>query len=125
MPSRPAKCCRVAKCKELVRDHSNQGYCLKHKDRAGWGNNERLKGNAHERGYDHNWRKLKALVHQRDKHLCQSCLAKGIAKTGTHCDHKIPKHQGGKDHPSNLQTLCSKCHGLKTAIENNNKNNYI
>lgn len=32
-------------------------------------------------------------------------------------DHKIPREQGGKDHPSNLQTLCQHHHNIKTGRE--------
>lgn len=117
MPSRPAKACRVSGCKELVRDHSNQGYCLKHKDRASWGNHQRLNGNSSKRGYDYKWQKLREAVKQRDKGLCQFCLKKGIVKAGNHCDHITSKSQGGTDSITNLQMLCHQCHAHKTATE--------
>lgn len=117
MPSRPGKCCRVNSCNEIVKDHSNYGYCLTHKKLGGWHGNERLKGNAAQRGYGSAWQALRKEVLKRDKHLCQSCLNKGIAKTGTHCDHIIPKSKGGTDAMSNLQILCVDCHNRKTARE--------
>ena len=32
-------------------------------------------------------------------------------------DHIIPKHRGGTDAWSNLQSLCVECHKIKTARE--------
>lgn len=117
MPIRPGKACRVNHCSEIVKDHSNRGYCSTHKDKAGWYGNERENGTASQRGYGSEWRKLRQIVLDRDKHLCQYCLSKGIAKTGTHCDHIRPKSKGGTDALSNLQILCVDCHNHKTATE--------
>lgn len=117
MPRRPGKACRKVGCKHIVKDHSNQGYCEQHKGLAGWYGNERLKGNASQRGYGTAWRKLRQLVLTRDKHLCQSCIKKGKAVQGNHCDHIIPKAKGGTDIMSNLQILCETCHIRKTARE--------
>nr|WP_136252865.1 HNH endonuclease [Ningiella ruwaisensis] len=117
MPTRPGKACRVNSCGNIVKDHSHRGYCEAHKDRAGWHNNERLKGNDTKRGYGWEWRKLRKIVLERDNHLCQICLKKGKAVTGNQCDHIIPKSRGGTDSLSNLQILCVDCHRKKTAKE--------
>jgi len=117
MPSRPGKACRKPHCPIIVKDHSNQGYCIEHKGLAGWFGNERLKGNASQRGYGYAWQQLRKQVIDRDNHLCQACKANGIAKTGTHCDHIKPKANGGTDCMTNLQMLCVECHNTKTAKE--------
>ena len=117
MPQRPGKACRVPNCSEIVKDHSNQGYCLTHKSRQSWGNHQRLNGTSAQRGYGYAWQQLRKKVLERDKHLCQECLKNNRVVTGNHCDHIKPKHQGGTDCMSNLQILCVSCHNRKTAKE--------
>lgn len=34
-----------------------------------------------------------------------------------HCDHRVPLHQGGVNHLSNMQALCAACHWQKTTNE--------
>jgi 5-methylcytosine-specific restriction protein A len=117
VPVRPGKACRVNHCPIIVLDHSHRGYCLEHQDKAGWNGNEKDKGTAEQRGYGAQWRKLRQVVLSRDKHLCQSCLLRGQAITGTHCDHIKPKSKGGDDSLMNLQILCQRCHNIKTGSE--------
>lgn len=118
MPQRPAKVCRVSGCSELVTDHSNKGYCLKHKDKAdNWAKHQAKHGNRHQRGYGWEWEKLRKVVLKRDAYLCQSCKAQGKFIKGTHVDHIKPKSQGGSNASSNLQTLCVDCHSSKTGRE--------
>lgn len=38
------------------------------------------------------------------------------------CDHIVPKHRGGTDDYSNLQSLCKSCHANKTAQEQGFRN---
>lgn len=70
-----------------------------------------------ERGYGSAWRRLRALVVNRDRGLCQCCLAAHRVTVADECDHIVPKHKGGTDDLSNLQMLCRLCHADKTARE--------
>ncbi len=62
------------------------------------------------------WRLIRAAVLIRDACVCRSCDRVTIGKAA-HIDHVLPLELGGSDALSNLQTLCSKCHGKKTVGE--------
>jgi len=86
------------------------------KREGGW--NAGHRGGRHERGYGTAWDKLRAEVLKRDAGLCQPCLRRGHVTPGCRTvDHKVNKAQGGEDHPSNLQTICTTCHTRKTQAE--------
>lgn len=73
---------------------------------------------AHRRGYDKQWKKLRADILKRDGFRCQRCGEYGNASF--HVDHIKPF--GAVDDPlrldeSNLQVLCPSCHSTKTAKE--------
>ena len=78
------------------------------------------KGSRQARGYGAAWDRLRKQILARDNYLCQACLR--AAKVTALCmkprdhavDHIKPKAQGGTDHPSNLESLCSDCHDTKT-----------
>lgn len=53
----------------------------------------------------------------RQHPLCIKCDELGRTTLGTEVDHIIPLSQGGKDDESNMQTLCSACHFIKTQSE--------
>lgn len=69
----------------------------------------------HSRGYGTAWDKLRKTILERDKHLCQPCLANGRPTPATQVDHVTPKAKGGTDAADNLQGICAPCHDLKTA----------
>jgi 5-methylcytosine-specific restriction protein A len=77
----------------------------------------------HERGYGTAWERLRKVILQRDRHLCQLCYAAEPrrVRAGTHVDHILAKANGGTDDPANLQTVCASCHSLKT-IHDQGKN---
>lgn len=60
------------------------------------------------RGYGHSWQQLRKLAFARSP-LCVRCAA-----PATDVDHIVAKSHGGTDSLDNLQTLCHKCHALKT-----------
>lgn len=85
-----------------------------------WGSKSR-----HERGYDSQWSKVRKIVIERDKGLCQMCLAEGRINPGRDVDHKIPKAKTKlmgwtreqQDHPDQLWYLCKNHHLAKTEQE--------
>lgn len=57
------------------------------------------------------WRLLARQVRERDNFTCQNCGVHGPRdKVALHVHHIKPRGRGGSDDPSNLITLCSKCH---------------
>jgi len=55
------------------------------------------------------WKPLKQWVYQRDGGICQYC--KTLTEYNkTHCHHVLELSENGSNHPSNLKTLCHKCH---------------
>jgi 5-methylcytosine-specific restriction protein A len=59
------------------------------------------------------WSARRSRILQRDGYRCVVCGS----KVGLAVDHITPRSQGGTDEDSNLQTLCKRCHGTKTAHE--------
>lgn len=74
-------------------------------------------GTRHERGYGHQWTKLRLSILDRDKHLCQPCMAEGRLTPARMVDHIKPKAEGGTDDPANLRAICGGCHAAKTTAE--------
>ena len=92
---------------------------------TGWSMWQSYKGSSKSRGYGYAWSKLRLKALERDKHLCQMCLKRGIFTTATDVDHIIPLAQGGSDAMENLQSLCHECHKQKTCQERLNNKNYL
>lgn len=70
-----------------------------------------------KRGYDNNWRKIRAMQ-LREFPLCANPhgLHDGPV-AATEVDHKRRLSRGGTHDPANLQSLCKPCHSRKTATE--------
>jgi len=67
---------------------------------------------AHKRGYSGYWLRLRRYVLERDHYTCVTCgKAGGLSMQ---VDHVVPKRDGGRNEPGNLQTLCAVCHTRKT-----------
>lgn len=113
MVARIPKACRKQGCPNSTTDRS--GYCEKHRG-CGWQRHQKGR-TATQRGYGAMWRKLRAMVLERDRYLCRECLSKGLYVSATTVDHIIAKAHGGSDDLSNLQSLCEQCHRMKTARE--------
>ncbi|HHZ70857.1 MAG TPA: HNH endonuclease [Methylococcaceae bacterium] len=107
--------CRKSGCP--LSHRNNKGYCDKHKELAGWGKRQKQLGNRHARGYGSKWDKIRLVILNRDKYLCQEHLSNGLVVAGNNVDHIISKSIGGTDKPTNLQVLCTACHRIKTATE--------
>lgn len=110
----PATPWRAAWCHNLVTSRLMKGYCEQRAKLRSWGNYQRQQGNITQRGYGHEWRKLRAVI----GYLCQVCKANGRLKEANQIDHILSKGQGGNDDPSNLQSICMECHKEKTAKDN-------
>ena len=63
------------------------------------------------------WQKLRKQVLNRDNWLCRECARNGRISAASQVDHIIPLAKGGDNSLGNLQSLCKKCHALKTARE--------
>ena len=72
---------------------------------------DRARGGAGNRGYGARWQRVRAMQLRRHP-LCVVC-----GTVATDVDHITPKHDGGLDEKSNLQSLCKRCHGKKTRSE--------
>ena len=55
------------------------------------------------------WRKLRQSVYHHDGGRCKYCAAP-VELFGCHIHHVLPLSENGTNHPSNLKTLCVKCH---------------
>jgi 5-methylcytosine-specific restriction protein A len=109
MPMRPPSPCGKAGCREYA---SKKGRCDEHQIEP-WKHTK----SRHERGYDARWYKLRKIALERDSHLCQTCKRDGIYTKAVQVDHIKPKYLGGSNDLSNLESICDKCHKLKTQKE--------
>jgi 5-methylcytosine-specific restriction protein A len=113
MPTRIAAGCQhPSRCGNRA---TKGNYCAAHakqQDRS----YEAQRGSAAHRGYDYRWAKISSAVLQEEPN-CRDPFAKGCSQQSAHCDHIIPKRQGGSDARCNLQGLCSGCHSAKTLLE--------
>lgn len=73
---------------------------------------------SYKRGYDNRWRKMRK-IHLSSNPLCVRCKAVGKVTMAGVVDHIIP-HKGNKElfsDTTNWQSLCVRCHNVKTARE--------
>ena len=69
---------------------------------------QKLTGNSNKSGEGTgSWKNTQFYVLHRDNHKCQYCWATEVE---LQVHHKIQRKDGGTDKPSNLITLCKKCH---------------
>ena len=116
MAARAPRPCRKPACGQLSRDGTGlcEGHKAAYKPASGW---ERTKRAPRHIRYGKHWPKLRERILKRDRYLCQTCLAEGIATPGRTVDHIIPKSQGGGDDERNLAVICEPHHKVKTAKE--------
>lgn len=111
MPWLPPRPCPVAGCPVL-------GRCAKHARPVVIPNQPQprlyddRRGSSTARGYDRQWRKLRAAYLLRFS-VCRLCMRSQAVLV----DHIRPKVQGGTDDEYNLQALCTRCHNIKTGME--------
>jgi 5-methylcytosine-specific restriction protein A len=107
MPSKSLKPCSYPGCPNLT----TGGRCPLHRKPD-------TRPTATERGYDAEWRRLRA-IHLRDNPYCVECAKFGKVEKATEVDHIIP-HKGDDSlrlDASNLQSLCHYHHSQKTGRE--------
>lgn len=107
MPSRSAKSCLKPGCRTLVRGASRCPEHIREQEQA--------RGTATQRGYDSDWRKLRAA------HIAShpTCSQPGCTLPATDVDHVIA-HRGNdalRLDPGNLQSFCHGHHSQKTVSE--------
>lgn len=111
MPMRARRVCSHGGC--FRKAEPGHGQCKGHLQQ------ENRDSHPHRSLYDTvAWRTLRA-DHISANPLCAEHLKAGEVVPGTDVDHIVP-HGGDEDlffDPSNLQTLCSTCHGRKTQRE--------
>ena len=63
------------------------------------------------RYFRNKWLSLRFLAFNRDKFTCRYCGRSPLTDNGVklHCDHIIPKSDGGEDIMTNLVTACREC----------------
>ena len=115
-------CVACKRVKATRPDHLCDECRARHK---GWSMWQSYKGSSKSRGYGYAWSKLRLKALERDRHLCQMCLKRGVYTTATDVDHIVPLAQGGSDAMENLQSLCHECHKQKTCQERLNNKNYL
>ena len=112
MPRRAGKQCCKPNCYTVA--DSGKSYCDRHKElNLGWENSHNGR-TAAQRGYGHDWRKLRKLILIRDDYLCQEHLRLGKLVIANTVDHIKAKAHGGTDDVHNLESLCVECHKIKT-----------
>ncbi len=69
------------------------------------------------RMYGPAWDMLREWVWNRDGRKCVNCLCPVTLEKGgfqgVHCAHRKSKGSGGSDVPSNLRSLCIRCHAAE------------
>jgi len=112
MPWAPKHPCATPGCPALVKPGQPRcpGHTRQHEqqDRA-------RRGNSTARGYDEQWRQLRA-EYARAHPWCEACALDGLRVAVAIVDHRQPIRRGGaRLDPRNLESLCRSHHGKKTA----------
>ena len=113
MPSRAPTACRRPGCAGLVQ----AGVCsvcgpLR---RASAAEHDERRGSSRQRGYDTRWEKVRRM-HLAAEPLCRMCSQAGRVTPAVLVDHIQPINDGGAVlDDGNLQSLCRRCHDVKTA----------
>lgn len=88
-------------------------HCQAHQ-RAVYKADDQRRGTPASRGYDRNWRKVRALQLARAP-LCEHCTDEGRVTAASEVDH-IDGNSRNND-PSNLRSLCKPHHSRRTATD--------
>jgi 5-methylcytosine-specific restriction enzyme A len=118
MPSRPKTFCIQGCAGQSVNGSRLCQVCFDVREEKILARNNKLAkartekyGSSREQGYDWRWEKLSKFVRRNEPvcRICKNALAQMV-------DHIVPLKQGGERLAmENLQPLCNRCHGAKTA----------
>lgn len=114
MPNEPLTFCSAPGCGTRVA----RGRCAKHAKRD-------LRASAARRGYDSEWRRLRAALLEA-RPYCMGWGPREIVlrdhrahgNSAVEVDHITPLREGGTNDWGNLRQLCKRCHSRRTATEN-------
>jgi 5-methylcytosine-specific restriction protein A len=115
VPIRANRPCKHAGCREIASDGR---FCARHKvDPVALRPYDRWRGSPESRGYDADWRRVRKIALQRDRHLCQDCLAQKRLTPATEVHHEVPidVDPSRRLDLTNLRSLCKPCHSAITA----------
>jgi 5-methylcytosine-specific restriction enzyme A len=104
--------CAYPRCPNLTEGRT---YCTVHQPKMRkeeYRRDYQRRGDFRQRGYGPGWDALSRQV-KAEQPVCAMCRE----RRSEICDHITPKWKGGTDARANLQGLCRKCHGIKTARE--------
>lgn len=115
MPLRASRPCNHPGCQKVATDgrfcssHAASVVALRPYDR--------FRGSSASRGYDADWRRVRKLALQRDKHLCQDCLAAKRLTLAVEVHHiiTIEERPDLRLVLDNLRSLCKPCHSRITS----------
>lgn len=113
MPSKPLRPCNHPRCPNLTKDRFCEVHSKQERQKA-----DKQRGTAHERGYGTRWRKTRK-IHLNEYPLCVHCEREGKLTPATVVDH-IRAHKSNAElfwDEDNWQSLCKRCHDIKTATE--------
>jgi len=112
MPTQAARPCNRGACTGLVRNGTCSvcGSQRRDKDRQ----YDQHRGTASQRGYDHNWAKVRRMQ-LAEYPLCADCKAEGITRLASEVHHVIARRDGGTNEFDNLMSLCKSHHSQRTA----------
>lgn len=103
MPKAPMKPCTYPRCTTLV---SKGSRCDKHA-RQDEERYEKERGTATERGYNHNWFKVRTMKLNRNP-LCERCELDGRIQKADLVHHIDRNSRNSR--ADNLESLCRECH---------------
>jgi len=110
MPTKPKRSCAYISCPNRV--PAGQTFCRQHQKEQ-VRRYDKKRGSSYDRGYNVRWRRARRMYLNHHP-FCYECG--GLA---TVVDHIIP-HKGDQDlfwDESNWGSMCTACHGKKTATE--------
>ncbi|PIE71622.1 MAG: HNH endonuclease [Deltaproteobacteria bacterium] len=108
MATKPKKYCAAYPCPNLV--PAGETYCHLHKP-------EQASKETVPFYSTSQWQKLRRWYRKRHP-FCELCLIDGLTVPAELVDHIVEIKDGGsKTDPENLQSLCRRCHAIKTSKE--------
>ncbi len=109
MPRRPPHECSRPGCHSLTTSRFCDGHAKADRQRV-----DAARGTSTQRGYGAAWQRIRRSW-LAENPLCVTCNDNGRIVSATVVDHIVPMARGGPNDSSNYQSLCARCHNVKTA----------